>query len=65
VEKICAIFTRYKKQIIFGAILFLTSSLSFGAGYLANREFNHAPIVIERCSDASLLSPVASATAPQ
>jgi hypothetical protein len=61
VEKIRVIFTRNKKQIIFAAILFLTSSLSFGAGYLANREFNHAAIIIEKCSDFSSFS---SSTAP-
>jgi hypothetical protein len=41
---------RYKKEAILGAIIFLITSLSFGFGYLANREFNHAPIVIEACS---------------
>jgi len=40
----------YKKEIVFCAIIFLVASLSFGLGYLANREFNHAPIVIEKCS---------------
>ena len=40
----------YQKEVIFGVILFLTASLSFGLGYLANREFNHAPIIIEKCS---------------
>ncbi len=40
----------YQKEVIFGAIIFLTASLSFGLGYLANREFNHAPIIIEKCS---------------
>ncbi len=43
----------YKKEIVFGAIIFLTASLSFGIGYLANRESNHAPIVIEKCSAAA------------
>ncbi|MDP2598512.1 MAG: hypothetical protein Q8P49_01640 [Candidatus Liptonbacteria bacterium] len=36
-----------KKEVIFSLIIFLTAALSFGLGYLANREFNHAPIVIE------------------
>jgi hypothetical protein len=44
---------KYKKEIILGAIVFLVSSLSFGLGYLANREFNHAPIIIEKCADNS------------
>ena len=38
----------YKREIIFGLIIFLVASLSFGLGYLANREFNHAPIIIEQ-----------------
>jgi len=40
----------YKKEVIFGTIIFLVASLSFGLGYLANREFNHAPIIIEKNS---------------
>ncbi|HUX35836.1 MAG TPA: hypothetical protein VMV71_02270 [Candidatus Paceibacterota bacterium] len=40
----------YEKEIIFGIIIFLVASLSFGLGYLANREFNHAPIIIEKNS---------------
>lgn len=40
----------HKKEIIFALIIFLVASLSFGLGYLANREFNHAPIIIEKCS---------------
>jgi hypothetical protein len=42
---------KYKKEIILGAIVFVVASLSFGLGYLANREFNHAPIVIEKCTN--------------
>lgn len=38
----------HKKEIIIVAIVFLVASLSFGLGYLANREFNHAPIIIEK-----------------
>lgn len=41
-------FITHKKEIIFAAIIFLVSSLSFGLGYLANREFNRAPIIIEK-----------------
>lgn len=40
----------YQKEIIFGVIIFLVATLSFGLGYLANREFNHAPIIIEKNS---------------
>ncbi len=40
----------HKKEIIFALIIFLVASLSFGLGYLSNREFNRAPIIIEKCS---------------
>jgi len=40
----------YRKEAIFGIIIFLTAFLSFGLGYLANREFNHSPIIIEKNS---------------
>lgn len=39
--------SEHKKEIIFALIIFLVAALSFGLGYLANREFNHAPIIIE------------------
>ncbi len=39
-----------KKWILLAAALFLTATLSFALGYLANREFNHAPIIIEKCA---------------
>ncbi len=41
-------FYNHKKEFIFALIIFLVASLSFGLGYLANREFNRAPIVIEK-----------------
>jgi len=41
----------HKKEIIIFLLIFLISSLSFGLGYLVNREFNHAPIIIEKCSE--------------
>lgn len=43
--------TLHRKEILFTLIIFLVASFSFGLGYLANREFNHAPIIIEKCSD--------------
>ena len=46
-------FLNHKKEIIFALIIFLVASLSFGLGYLANREFSRAPIIIEK-SDADL-----------
>lgn len=36
-----------KKEIILAITIFLVASLSFGLGYLANREFNHSPIIIQ------------------
>jgi hypothetical protein len=43
----------YKKEVLFVLAIFLVGSTSFALGYLANREFNHAPIVIEKCSDVA------------
>ena len=43
----------YKKEVVFVLVVFLTASLSFGLGYLANREFSHASIFIEKCSSSS------------
>lgn len=44
-------FKNHRKDIIIFLLLFLMCSLSFGLGYLINREFNHAPIVIEKCAN--------------
>jgi len=41
---------KYRKEIIFAVIIFLVAALSFGLGYIANREFTHAPIIIEKAS---------------
>lgn len=41
----------YQKEVVFALIVFLVASLSFGLGYLANREFNHAPIIIEKSNN--------------
>lgn len=41
----------HKRDIILFLLIFLISSLSFGLGYLVNREFNRSPIMIEKCSD--------------
>jgi len=40
-----------KKQFVFAGIIFLIATLSFGIGYLANTQFNHAPIIIEKCGE--------------
>ena len=37
----------HKKEIVFFLIIFAVATLSFGLGYLANRDFNHAPIIIQ------------------
>jgi len=47
-EKLKDWFVFYKKEIIFAVIIFLVATVSFGLGYLANRELNHAPIIIEK-----------------
>lgn len=41
----------YKKEIIIFLLIFLISSLSFGLGYLVDRQFNRSPIIIEKCSE--------------
>jgi len=43
----------HKRDIVLFLLIFLISSLSFGLGYLVNREFTRAPIVIEKCSDTA------------
>jgi len=50
VEKIKRYIIVRKREAAFGAIVFFIASLSFGLGYVANRQFNHAPIIIEKCS---------------
>ena len=42
-----------KREIAFAAVVFFVSSLSFGLGYLANRDNYRAPIIIEKCSTSS------------
>ncbi|HVM76623.1 MAG TPA: hypothetical protein VMU07_00515 [Candidatus Paceibacterota bacterium] len=39
-----------QRELVLGGIFFLSLLLSFGFGYLADRTFNHAPIIIELCS---------------
>ncbi|MEK7634369.1 MAG: hypothetical protein AAB396_00570 [Patescibacteria group bacterium] len=41
----------YKKEVSMGLLIFLVATLSFGLGYLFNRDNNRAPIIIEKCSD--------------
>ncbi len=49
--KISEFIKNHKRDIIIFLLAFLISSISFGLGYLVNREFNRAPIVIEKCAD--------------
>ncbi len=41
----------YKKDVNYWILIIIIATLFFGLGYLTNREFSHAPIVIEKCSD--------------
>ncbi|MDO8574654.1 MAG: hypothetical protein Q7R86_03440 [bacterium] len=50
IDKIGGFWTSRKREVVFGFIIFLIASLSFGLGYLANRELNHAPIIIQQNS---------------
>jgi hypothetical protein len=43
----------HKKEVLFGAAIFFASSLSFALGYIANREYDHSPIIIQACSNVS------------
>ncbi|TSC81594.1 MAG: hypothetical protein G01um101420_953 [Parcubacteria group bacterium Gr01-1014_20] len=45
------LFRTYRKKVVFGLVIFLVASLSYGVGYLAGRDMNRAPIVIEKCSN--------------
>ena len=40
-----------RKEIYLAIVIFLTSTFSFAMGYISNRESNHSPIIIEKCSD--------------
>jgi len=50
-NKIKDFYQERKKIIDLIFIIFIVATLSFGLGYLTNREFSHAPIIIERCSN--------------
>jgi hypothetical protein len=43
----------HKKELIFALVVFLVASFSFGLGYMANREYSYAPILIEKCSTST------------
>jgi hypothetical protein len=44
---------KHKREVVFGAIIFFVASLSFGLGFTANRQFDHAPIIIEKCASST------------
>lgn len=44
-------FVDNKRNILLVILLFLIITISFGLGYLANREFNRAPIIIQANSN--------------
>ncbi len=46
-------FKENQKNIFLMFLIILVATLSFGLGYLSNREFTRAPIVIEKCSDTT------------
>ena len=50
-DKIKNFYQERKKVVDLFFIILIIGTLSFGLGYLTNREFSHAPIVIERCSE--------------
>ena len=39
---------RVKREVIWFVIIFFVSTISFGLGYLAGRDLNHPPIIIEK-----------------
>ena len=41
---------RHKREVAIGSMLLFFTSLSFGLGYAAARQFDHVPIIIEKCS---------------
>lgn len=40
-----------KNKIRLWLLCILIATLGFGLGYLTNREFSYAPIIIEKCTD--------------
>lgn len=50
-EKLEIFWFNHKKEIIFILIIFLVSTISFGLGYLFNKELNTPPIIIQKNND--------------
>jgi Na+/H+ antiporter NhaC len=53
-DEIKEVIKENQKNIFIALLIFLIATLSFGLGYLTNREFTHSPIVIEKCSSARI-----------
>ena len=51
ISKIKELLIKRRKEIIIFILIFLISSLSFGLGYLVNKEFSKPPIIIEKNSE--------------
>ena len=49
--KVLEFIKRYRRDLVFAAIIFVLVTLSFGAGYLAGFKLNRTPIIIEACSE--------------
>ncbi len=41
-------YLRHRQAVIFALVIFVVATLSFGLGYLANRELQRAQIIIEK-----------------
>lgn len=50
-NKIKEFWENHQKEIIFVLILFLVSTISFALGYLSAKEFNKAPIIIQKINN--------------
>jgi len=45
------LYRRFRREIVFGTIIFFTATISFGLGYLASREMNDVPIIIQKVQE--------------
>lgn len=50
-ERIFEYIKENERNIFITLLIILIATLSFGLGYLTNREFTRAPIIIEKCSN--------------
>jgi len=47
-NKIRVFVGKHKKEIVFGVLVFLTTTTSFALGYLLGRDSSRAPIIIQK-----------------